>query len=258
MTDPAQNSPAPAVTRAAALLDVLAESGVAMGLTEIARALGLAKSSTLNLCLALEQAGLVVRREDGYVLGRKLVALGGAYLRGFDLVREFYRACAASPVLSRELLQIAVLDGTHVLYLARNEGRAPLRLSATIGDRFPAAITAVGNALLAQLDDAVVRDRFRDPATLPRWTDSSVASLDGLLAKLGATRERGYAVDDGETHPSVYGLAVVVPARSASEDPYALGASLMTAQATPQYREQVLAHLLQARESLTNPMLITP
>ena len=50
---------------------------------------------------------------------------------------------AQEPVIQGELAQIAALDGTKVLYLGRHEGRAPLRLSATIGDRFPASITAV-------------------------------------------------------------------------------------------------------------------
>src|SRR5664279_2604251 len=111
----ADKSPAPAVTRAAAILTLIAEQGRPLGLTDIARTLGLAKSSTLNLCIALEQAGLVLKGEAGYALGTKTVELGGAYVRGFNLVREFYRVCAESPVLQQELLQIAMLDGTMVL-----------------------------------------------------------------------------------------------------------------------------------------------
>jgi DNA-binding IclR family transcriptional regulator len=68
-------------------------------------------------------------------------------LHSFDQVQEFYhKICSGSSVLSHEALQIAVLGSVDVLYLARH-GRAPLRLTATIGDRFPAALTAVGNAL---------------------------------------------------------------------------------------------------------------
>jgi DNA-binding IclR family transcriptional regulator len=254
MADADDKSPAPAVTRAAAILTLIADEGRPLGLSDIARTLGLAKSSTLNLCVALEQAGLVRKGEAGYALGTKTVELGGAYVRGFNLVREFYRVCAESPVLQQELLQIAMLDGTMVLYLARHEGRAPLRLSATIGDKFPASITAVGTILLAELDPSVVREMFSDPGTMPAWTEHSVTSIDRLLAKLDATRYRGYAVDDGETNAGVYGLGVLLP--RPGDAPLALGASLMKASMTPQRQELLVKELFQARDYLSSPRLI--
>ncbi|MCC2317075.1 IclR family transcriptional regulator [Cellulomonas chengniuliangii] len=255
-TSDSGRSPAPAVTRAAAILILLAERGQPVGLADIARALGVAKSSTLNLCLALEQADLVRKTEQGYALGRATVRLGGAFVREFDVVREFYRVCAEAPALQNELLQIAMLDGTDVLYLARHEGRAPLRLSASIGDRFPAAITAVGCALLADLDMDEVRRRFADPAALPRWTDRSVATVDRLTAKLEATRARGYALDDGETHPGIVGIAVAIPPRTSADQQLAIGVSLMTTPSDAD-REHVVAALLDARAALTAPQLRT-
>lgn len=242
--------------RAAAILSLLADSGVALSLTDISRALGLAKSSTSNLCGALEEAGLIQRRDAAFVLGRRVVELGGAYLRSFDIVREFYRQCADSPILSRELCQLALLDGTHVLYVARHEGRAPLRLSATIGDRFPASITAVGNILLAQLDPAVVADRFRDPASLPRWTENSVSSVPALQEKLQRARVRGYALDDRETNPAVVGVAVLVRPRSSAEEMFGLGASLFGVDSLDARIPDVAAELHRVAENLSNPMLL--
>jgi len=88
------DSLAPAVTRAAAILDLLAENGgVAAGPSELARRLGLPKSSIANVCGALADAGLVRRVGTGFALGRRLAELGGAYLATIDLVREFYDAC---------------------------------------------------------------------------------------------------------------------------------------------------------------------
>lgn len=259
MTQPDYDkSPAPAVTRAAAILTLIGDQGRPLGLTDIARTLGLAKSSTLNLCIALEQAHLISKSELGYALGRKTVELGGAYVRAFDLIREFYRVCAESPVLRHELLQIAMLDQMMALYLARHEGRAPLRLSATVGDRFPATVTAVGSVLLAQLDPAVVRDRFREPDSFPTWTTNSVNTIDGLLAKLDAVRERGYAVDDGETLPGVFGIAVVLPPGRPGDAPLALGASLIKASMAPETEQRVVAELIAARDYLSSPRLIRP
>ncbi|MCW5951922.1 MAG: IclR family transcriptional regulator [Propionibacteriaceae bacterium] len=250
------NSGAPAVTRAAAILGLLADTGAALSLTDIARSLGLPKSSTYNLCNALEDAGLVSRHDSSYFLGRRLVELGGAYLRTFDIVREFYRACAESVVLRHELLQLAVLDGTDVLYVARHEGRAPLRLSATIGDRFPASITAVGNILLAQLDPAIVADRYRDTSRLSQWTPNSVATLAGLMTKLQRARELGFAVDNGETNSAVVGIAVLVNPRTSSQELFALGVSLFASDDLDEHRDHVLQELRRVAEELSNPMLV--
>jgi DNA-binding IclR family transcriptional regulator len=251
-------SPAPAVTRAAAILTLLATERRPLGPTDIARTLELAKSSTLNLCIALEQAGLVRKSELGYSLGRKTVELGGAYVRGFDLITEFYRICAESTVLQQELLHIAMLDDTMVLYLARHEGRAPLRLSATVGDKFPATITAVGTILLAQLDPAFIRKKFSSPESMQSWTVKSVTTTDQLLAKLDATRDRGYAIDDGETNIGVYGLAVLLPPGRSGDAPLALGTSLMKASMSPDRQETVVKELFEARDSLASPNLIRP
>ena len=104
---------APAVTRAAAIMDLLAENGsVPAGPSELARRLGLPKSSIANICAALADTGLDRRGGTGFTLGRKLAELGGAYLTSVDLVQEFYEACTELPTGSEETVQLAVLDVT--------------------------------------------------------------------------------------------------------------------------------------------------
>jgi DNA-binding IclR family transcriptional regulator len=250
-----ERDPAPAVTRSIRILGLLADAhGHPMALSEIARAIGAAKSSTSNLCVVLEENGLIQRRDGGFVLGRRTVELGGAYIASFDQVREFYRLAAESPLLSHELMQIAVLDGTEVLYLARHEGRAPLRLTASIGDRFPAAPTAVGNALLSLLPPEEVAARFASPAAFPKRTERSTADLPALQRKLDLVRERGYALDEGEVHPGVVGLARVIPPRASGESALALGVSLVEPSAA--HRDAILVELAAVVAQLSNPLLI--
>src|SRR6202795_3876339 len=133
------DSLAPAVTRAATILDVLAENdGEAAGPSEIARRLGLPKSSIANICGALADAGLVRRIATGFALGRRLAELGGAYLASVDQVQEFYEASRNLPAGSDETVQFAVLDGLDVTYLARHDGRQQIRLMSGIGGGRPA------------------------------------------------------------------------------------------------------------------------
>ena len=250
-----ERSPAPAVSRSLRILTLLEQAeGVPLPLGDIARGIDAAKSSTFNLCQALEEGGMIVRKNGGYLLGRRTVELGGAYIAQFNQMREFYSFCDEAELLSHEVVQIAMLHGTEAVYLARHEGRAPMRLTASIGSRFPAAPTAVGNALLTTLSDAEIADRFSGPQHFPQLTERSVRTVPRLLAKIRAARERGYAIDDNEVHPGIYGVALVLPPWSSGDQPLAIGTSLMAAAATDDFVRAVVDELRQAVDRLGNPL----
>ena len=132
----------PAVTRAAAILDVARRGRrrSRSGRASSPAGSGLPKSSIANICGALADAGLVRRVGTGFALGRRLAELGGAYLAAVDLVQEFYEASRELPAGSEETVQLAVLDGLEVTYLARHDGRQPVRLTSQIGRRLPAIV----------------------------------------------------------------------------------------------------------------------
>lgn len=127
---------APAVTRAAAILELLARtSGVALGVTDIARSLSMAKSSVSYVCEALVEAGLARRDGSGYQLGHRLVSLGTAYLDSVDTVSIFHAVCRELTPSIPETAQLSTLDRLDVTYLARREGVAPVRLASDVGRR---------------------------------------------------------------------------------------------------------------------------
>lgn len=245
--------PAPAVSRAVRLLGLLAETPGSLTLTELATGLGLAKSSTANLCLALENAGMLDRVGGAYRLGRRVAELGGAYAAQFNQVREFYDVCAASPVLAGELVQLAILDGTDALYLARHEGSRTVRFGTPLGSRLPAALTATGRALLARCGPAVVASLYSPDVEFPDLTGRGALDLAGLERKLELARERGYAVDEDESFSGVFGVAVALEGWAPSDPDIGVGVAIPLAEATPE-RVSVVAEALQAASrSLTNP-----
>lgn len=249
-------TPVPAVTRAAAILSALAANeGRPISVSELARQLGLPKSSTANLCLALEAERLVSREEGGYLLGRRLVELGGAYLSTVDQVKEFYAACRRQPNISQQTARVAVLDGLDVLYLARYDGTQPIRLTANIGDRFPAHCTATGKALLAGLDPVVLAERLRGRPRLVALTERSITDPAELRVELERTVARGYAIDDEETTPGVTCLAISVPGFRTDSDPFAISVTSLTSRLRDGLRDTLLAELRAIGAVLGNPML---
>jgi DNA-binding IclR family transcriptional regulator len=246
---------APAVTRAGAILDLLAESGgQAAGPSELARRLGLPKSSIANICNALAEIGLVRRIGTGFALGRRLAELGGAYLASVDAVQEFYEACRLLPTGSEETVQLAILDDLEMTYLARHDGRQPVRLTSQIGRRLPATVTATGKAALASLDDAELDRRLAGVSELPALTVNSLATLGELRADLAVVRERGYAMDDEETVEGVVCYGVMIPGRRPGEGPYAASITLLKARATDERVPLLIADLHLLADRLSDPL----
>jgi DNA-binding IclR family transcriptional regulator len=246
---------APAVTRAALILEVMAEQpGAPVGASELARRLGLPKSSIANILNAMADAGLVRRSGGGFALGRKIAELGGAYLASIDLVQEFYDASRELSAASDETVQLAVLDGLEMTYLARHDGRQQVRLTSGIGRRLPATVTATGKAALASLDDRELERRLGTVTSLPTLTTNSIATIDALRADIERVRERGYAVDDEETVEGVICLGAAIPARRPGEGPYAASITLLKARATEERVAALVDDLRRLSRGLSDPM----
>lgn len=247
---PARGSLAPAVTRAAAVLELLAADPLRpVGPSELGRRLGIAKSSVSNICAAMVGSGLLRQVDGGYRLGQRLVQYGEAYLAGVDLVREFHEACLGLGEEVDETVQLAVLDGLEVIYLARRDGRQPLRLASEIGRRLPATCTATGKAMLAGLDADELERRLAPVQRLPRLTARSVSTKPALREQLSTVRERGFAVDDQEAVDGLRCLAMPVATGSRAE-PAAVSFTLLAARCTPERQDQLLGGLRQLTASV--------
>lgn len=249
------SSPAPAVTRAAAVLNVLGASASGRAtLSDLARELGIPKSSTSNILQALEDAGLVSRDGSEFSLGRKLVELGASYLSRRDEIQEFYQFCSQAPTLSRETVRIALLEGDHVIYLARYEGHPAVRLTSTIGDKMPASLCAVGKALVARLHERDWEEMYPDDAELPVLTPHSISSGRQFKEELHRIREQGYAFEDEESTLGVVCVAVPVPTRGAHGPNLGVSVTALKATFTDEQKTTMVSELKELARALGNPM----
>jgi len=203
-------TPVPAIVRAVAILDYIASKSSPVGLNSISRDLGFPKSSTLGICRTLTAEGLLVqdaRREYG--VGIRVVRLAGRHLAGLDLAQVFHRLLDSRPSINKTT-QLAVLDGNHVVYLARRDATNGLSLPSTTGRALPASTTSVGKALLAYVSLSRLRLLYPTDDALPQNTLGSAATFSSLVAELELTRERGYALDRSETVRGVLGVGAAI------------------------------------------------
>lgn len=183
----------PAIRRTHDILRVLAARRSPVKAAELATTCQLAKSTLYLLLDCLEQRRWIERKDGGYIIGLELMALGFAYLRHDGLQAAFHQAASAFVARSNEVVQLAVLDGFDVVYLAREDARRPVRLVSDLGLRLPAHACALGKALLASLPPEELAACL--PDALPRVTDRTITDPAALHRELDGVRQSGLGQD---------------------------------------------------------------
>lgn len=239
-----ERSLVPAITRAVAILDLLASTQSTMGISAIARELKLPKSSVANLCSTLVDTELLRTQDGGLRLGPRLAQLGAAYLGGVDQVRLFQEACARLDVGRDETVQLALLsEGMDVIYLAKRDGRFPVRLASTPGRALPATCTATGKAMLADLPPEDLAARLELAGALPQLTPHSLTTEAELVRELEVIRRRGYSIDQEEVIEGVVCVAVALPRAGVGDQHLAASITLLKPRATASLLRTLAAEL---------------
>ena len=162
--------------------------------TEIARYVGVPKSTAHRLLKELEGRDFVGRIDTRYVAGEALAAAQHSTVASqHDRLRELaYRPMAWLFERSGAMtVHLAVLDGADVLYLDKLTQPAGTRLPSRVGGRVPANCTALGKAMLAFERKDRVDLVMSQP--LPRITPYSVSMTRHLSQQLEHTRRAGFA-----------------------------------------------------------------
>lgn len=194
----------PAVTRALAVLDRLAQQREPMSLARLASDLSLPKSSVHGLCNTLMSFGYLRRQEDGaFRIGPRVMTLAEAFVAGTGVAAEFNALWQDGAAAPDETIILSVLNGADVVYVAARNGRRPLGLAFTVGMRLPAHLAATGKAMLAFQPPSLVRGLFAAPA-LPQMTGKGPKRVSELTRELALIRERGYSIDDEGVRDGVY------------------------------------------------------
>jgi DNA-binding IclR family transcriptional regulator len=205
-------SKVPAAENTLRILKLLASRRGPMAASNIATALGLPRSSVYHLLGVMEENGFVLHlhEEQRYGLGISAFELSSAYSRQEPLSRLGRPMLASLVDVVGESAHLAVLHGRDVLYVL--EERAPGRppLVTDVGVRLPAQLTASGRAVLAHLPAAQVRALYPDRSAFVDRHGLGPRTLPALRTLLSETRQRGYAVEQGEVTPGFASVAAAV------------------------------------------------
>lgn len=191
------------------IIELLAHSDRAMGLTEIAVALDLAKSNVHRLVQALTDARYIVKDEatGRYTAAIKLWELGSAVLARLDLRVHAQDVMDRLLEQTRETVHLSILDGDEVVYVHKLDSPNPVRSYTQIGGRAKAHCVATGKAMLASRSLVALE---RMAASLAPRTPGTIVEPSQFLQEMARIRTQGYAMNKGEWHENVYGIAAPV------------------------------------------------
>lgn len=198
------------VTKAVRVLEVFSEESD-WGVSEVARELGMPKSSAHSLLTTLADTGLLRRTPDNrYRLGGRVLALSRCLLDGSDLRNH---ARSTMTLLVRQfglVVHLATLDDGAVTYLDKAQPSPAEELPMTgVGRRLPSHCTALGKVLLANEPESYLDD-LSGGCRLPRYTNNTICDVEELRAELSVVRRRGYSTADEELIPGVSCFAAPV------------------------------------------------
>ena len=198
------------VQRAIDILNLFGSQAPELGTTEIARALGLHKSTTASLVSTLAANGFLNQNPETrkYRLGLKLVERAFVMLDQVEIRQIAYPPLQELRDQWNETVNLAILDGADVVYIERMLGTKALGMRSEIGRRAPAHSTALGKAILSCFPIADVK-AFVAAHGLPAVSPKTITEPERFFAELDQAREQGYAVDDEENE--IGGRCIAVP-----------------------------------------------
>lgn len=201
------------------ILSAFSESRPVIGIADLAREVGLNKSTTYRYVATLAKLDYLQQDQDTkkYSLGSRVVDLGFAAINSMEITRVAARHLQGLSDETGYTVSMAVLDGPDIVYVdRRRSGRGTgfgMDLNLHIGSRLPAYCTSMGKVMLADLDSAALR-MLLDRTDLARRGPKTITAREQLLTALARVRRVGVAVNDEELAPGLRSVAAPIRDRS--------------------------------------------
>lgn len=188
---PGRTSGIQVIARAAAILRILRDSETGLSLGQIARQVGLPRSTVQRIVGALQDERLVIASssEGGLRLGPEFHSMSDN--ARYDIVETCRLLLSELAEATGETVDLAVQRGAGMIFLDQVPGMHRLRTVSSVGDAFPLTTTANGRAALAQMDDI----RLAKLAQAEWRRTGQAVKIEQFLDLIKQIRHEGLAYD---------------------------------------------------------------
>jgi DNA-binding IclR family transcriptional regulator len=204
------------VVRALSLMGCFSLREPELSVTELARRLGIHKSTVSRLLATLETQGFV--RQDAetskYSLGYRVLELASFVVRRLDVRQIAHPHLVDLARRCQETVNLAIFDGAEALNVDEVLSTHGIQYVGWIGRRTPAHCSSTGKALLAFQTPETIERVLAAP--LMRYTDRTSVDSNNVRRELQRVREQGYATADEEFQQGLFAVAAPIVAEDGS------------------------------------------
>lgn len=185
------------LSRAISVLFAFSAQQPERSLDDLASELDLNKTSLLRIVRTLETEEFLLRSDDTYRLGPRVLDLGKVFLSTLSVHRVAQPKMSMLAAECNQTVSLAILDDFDVVYIAIEMAQRELGIQGEVGGRHPAHATALGKVMLADLDPDDLNARL-EGRELTRLTHRTIIDEAQLRERLTQVRSDGFALDDEE------------------------------------------------------------
>ncbi|MFC4248326.1 IclR family transcriptional regulator [Natribaculum luteum] len=222
-----------------------------VGVTEIAEGVGMAKSTAHGHLTALQRRGYVVKEGRKYRLGLEFLNHGKHVQTSYDLYSIAPKKVKQLAHETGERVWCIVEENGLGYYLTGAEGEHPVNPPVRIGEGVHLHTISAGKAILANLPRSRVEEIIERHG-LPEQTQNTTTREDELFQELETSRDRGYAINDGESLSGLYAIGAPI----VGENDEVRGALSISGPANRLRREEISGELVDLLLGATNELEI--
>lgn len=198
------------LAKALRVLECFANDRPELGVTEIAKMLGLQKSTVHNIVSTFEDLGYLQQNQETgkYYLGVKLLQFSYIINNHMGLRKFFLTYLQEIAHTINEAVYFGIPHDGEVLYIENLTPASSMSARNILGEHAPMYCTGVGKAMLAFLPESEQEKVLSRPLT--PFTENTITTREALREDLARIRSRGYAIDNMEHEYGVTCIAIPV------------------------------------------------
>ena len=191
------------------IINVLADHGGSITVSDLTEQLGLPKQTTHRLIATLTQEGYLERQGRFLVPSHQLMNLANGLMQKRPAHSARHQVLVDIAELTGETVNLVMPQDDGMRYVDRVDTNWGFRFLLPIGTHVPFHCTASGKSYMAFMRKDQ-RKAFVDRLHLEAFTDKTHVTAESLHAELDDIKKRGYAMDNEELYEDMLAIAVPV------------------------------------------------
>lgn len=202
---------APSVKKAFQILRLISESDRGLGISDLAKSLGISKSTVHGITAALEEMGVITRNplNKKYNLGYTILELGRKGLSRIPLRVVARRHLEGLMEETGETVFLGIPQNGHILILDVVESKKELKITSPSGAKIPLNAGAAGKIFLASMEEKKAL-KYLTTKGLVKYTENTISDIERYLEEIKEVRRKGYAIDHEEYLQGIKAVAALI------------------------------------------------